>query len=330
MVSTRRSIDAVEDTNGLSLRSRTVDVDFRHSNNSQGSHDQGELETPRKRRRIGANPDDNADDAKVKSRGEETAVTVLRPKDNADGEPGSSQNSPAVPNYATLVKESAVEINDIGKQLDATSRVSTPGAADVVHSFHKRFQSEDLELNADKDSDLITLVTEDGSPKGQAEAPYTPNYASDDEGAPETFSANVKQSVPFTPAFKEPKSKKPKIKRPGLPDVVPKEPGLTLTSQVGKLGGNGNDQSPFPAAEALSRSKSHQIPDAPTSKRIKDTTKDGIPYRTISRQGLRGQTSAWLPAKVSLESRKRKDRLLVRKRVQEVNIGHRPKFVVSR
>jgi hypothetical protein len=330
MVSTRRSIDAVEDTNALSLRSRAVEVDFRRSNNSQGSHDQAEYETPRKRRRIGANPDDSADDAKVKSRGEGTALTVLRPKDNADGEPGSSQNSPVVPSSATLAKESAVEINDIGKQLDAASRVSTPGAADVVHSFHKRFQSEDLELNPDKNSDLIILVSEDISVKGQAEAPYTPNYASDDEGAPEIFRANVKQSLSFTPAFKEPKSKKPKSKRSALPDVVPEEPGLTLTSQVGKLGGNGNDQLPFPAAEALSRSKSHRIPDAPSSKRIKDITKDGITYRTLSRQGLRGQTSAWLPAKGSLESRKRKDKLLKRKRVQEVNISHRPKFVLSR
>jgi hypothetical protein len=334
MVSTRRSGGVVEDINGLSLRSRTIDVESRHQNSANAPHEKGGSGTPRKRRKIAAKLDEDADDAKTNSPGDDRLVAVMRPEANAGEEPANSPTAAAAsPELGSV--EGDVEGTGPSKQLDAAMfPAAEPIPAEIVdeaHRIHKRFRSGEPESDMGNELGSTAVATESTLADAQASVPDSSAGASDDEDAPEMFSTNVKQTLPFTPATKEPKLKKRKPAKSALKDVDYEESPSASTSQPEKLSGDGDDPMPLPVSDVLPPPKKLTKGAAtPSLKRKKDIMKDGVIYRTVSSEGMRGQTSPWLPAKASQESRRIKDRLLVRKRVQEVNHGRCVKFVTSR
>ncbi len=328
MVSTRASSDIVEDSNALSLRSRTIDVESRHPNNSRKSHGSSEHGTPTKRRRVGAKSDSYGDDTESNIPTEQALPTVLRPKDTADEEPGSSTTSTAVPSSVLLVREGDSDQLDAPPMRSAYRSVSR--VAGGGHGVHKRFESQKIRSNFAKDSDLAASDTANGSTNAQVEGHNTSNDASDDEDVPETLRTNARQSIPFTPATKESKSKKARRRNSALQHVVQEESASPLINPVGNLNSNNQNQLSFPGSEALPpRKRKHDAAVPASLKRAKDITKNSVTYRFVSSEDLRGQTSSRLPCKTDTESRRRRERLLVRKRVQEVNIGQRPKFVIN-
>lgn len=328
MVSTRRSSDVPEESHELSLRSRTVDVELRHSNNSQTVNGHDEYQTPRKRRKVGAGSDKSADLEGDSSR-EDAFVNILRPERNAEEVPGSPPTSIAAPSALILEDVTIVEDPEV---VDAapwtTTSKSHQGIVERGNATHKRFQSEEFESDIGKYTDLTAITTGFDATNAQTEVHNVSDDAADDEDAPETLSTNLTQSLPFSPAPKQTKSKKTKPRTPAPLNMPQEEPVPTSTNEDTLLNGR-NDLKLSPlGSEAHQRPKRHYMVDAPASKRVKDIIKDGVTYRTVSREGLRS-TSAWLPAKASQESKKRKEGLLVRKRVQKVNIGQRSKFIVS-
>jgi hypothetical protein len=321
MVSTRRSNGIVEDANALTLRSRTIDVESRHSNNS---HELAGHETPRKRRKTGAPP---VEDAGEKMAGDspmdEGLLTVLRPKESGGEE---SQSSPTVPSPASrsFVKEDAVEASTLpGNQ-------SPPESLNGGHGVYKRFESEEHDAAAGKDPDFIPLVTQNDSADAQAKAHNVPRDASDDESAPETFSVNFKQRLPFAAASKEPRSGGVKPRSSAPLNFGRKGSAPTFAAQSDRSDKVRDDELSSPPAEDISTSKRPTKVNRPALKKVKDVTKDGVTYRTVSAEGLRGQTSPWLPAKAITASKELKERLLVRKRVQNVSNGRPSKFATGR
>lgn len=335
MVSTRRSGDAIEDLNALTLRSRTIDVDLRHPNDSHTSHDHGEHVTARKGRKVRKVSDNSANNKKSTPSGEEALHEVLSPNENAGEEPSSSVGSIAVPSSASVVEEGTtnVEVAISSKQLGTAPPLPVHGSplvvADGVHGVHKRFRSDDHESVTNTGPVSPDPNAEDDPAKAQVEACIPSENVSDDEGAPEIFRTNVRQSLPFTAAAKARKYKKPKPRTSATLDVDHEDSACTSVSQVKTSNGNNDNQLSLTVSKAPTPSKWQLKADRPGSKRVKDITKDGITYRTVSAEALQGQTSPWLPAKASPESRKLKERLLVRKRVQDFNIGPRRKFIIS-
>lgn len=325
--------DAVEGLNVLSLRSRTIDVESRHPELSPQS-ERGKLETLRKRRRIAAESADSMDDAKSNSLREDCLPTVLRPESSADAESRPSPTNVDLPSSASLAENGAIGAVDASNQLDSAQPLpiceSTSGVAEGRRAVHKRFRSESPESEIGEDPKGTILVGERESANAQPELDDNPDAASDDDGVPETLSTNDKRSLPHAPISKPPKPKKPKLKTSAPEDIKHEKQMSRLISDDGNLTAGGDKFLPLPEPKVTSIAQRKSRANLPASKRAKDITKDGITYRTISSEGLRGETSPWLPAKASPESRKIKERLLLRKRVQEVNIGRRPRFVVSR
>ncbi|ERF68219.1 hypothetical protein EPUS_08656 [Endocarpon pusillum Z07020] len=325
--------DAVEDLNVLSLRSRTIDVDSRHPELSP-HFQHGESEALRKQLEIAAESTNSMDDAKSNSPREDCLPTVLRPEGSAGAESRPSPTDIELPSSASLAENGAIGAVDASKQLDSAQplpiRESTSGVAEGRRAVHKRFRSESPESEIGEDSKGTILAGERESANAQLELDDNPDAASDDDGVPETLSTNYKQSLPHAPTPKPPKSKKPKLKTAAPEAIKHEKPVSSLIPHNGNLKAGSDKRLPFTEPKVTSIAQRKSRSNRPASKRAKDITKDGITYRTISSEGLRGETSPWLPAKASPESRTIKERLLVRKRVQEVNIGRRPRFVVSR
>ena len=325
--------DAVEDLNVLSLPSRTIDVESRHPELSpQSVH--GKFETPRKRRKIAAESAESMDDAKSNSPREDCLPTALRSEGSAGAESRPSPTNIDLPSSASLADDGAIGAVDASEQLDAALPLpiseSPSGVAEGRRAVHKRFRSQSPESETGKDSNANILAGERESANVQVELDDNPDVASDDDGVPETLSTNYKRSLPLAPTSKPPKSKKPKLKTSAPEDVKHEEPMSRPISDDDNLKADSDKILPFTEPEVTSIMQSKPKANLPAAKRAKDITKDGITYRTMPSEGLRGGTSPWLPAKASPESRKIKERLLVRKRIQEVNIGRRPRFVVNR
>ena len=330
MVSTRRSRNVVEDSNALTLRSRTIDVESRHRTSTDGSHDNAETETPRKRGKMGSNLNEDADGAKTTSPAGEGLLTVIRPTADADE---STSPTAAAPSPGPGSKDDIMEATGPSKRLDTLSKDSADhihsGTVRGTHGIHKRFLSEEPEADMDKDSDHFAVALEDEMENAQAEKSDSAADASDDQGAPETFATNLKQTLPYTLAAKGSKPKKRKLAKSAPEDVDREMLPPVPNSQPDRPSGSGDSISP-PASETVAAPRRPTNTARSASKEAKDVRKDGVIYRTISGKGMRGQMSSWLPTKVSQESRRIKDNLLVRKRVQEVCHGRRVKFVTSR
>ena len=334
MGSTGHLSDKIEDSHALTLRPRTLTVDFHGPDYSQGVHDHGGRETPLKRRKMAAILD-AANEMKSKFPEEEIYLSHLRSEDDANEEHGSSATDSTVRRSTPPVEGDAIEAIDASKQPDETTSHSvyrsSPAVVEDTRSIHKRFRSEEVESDIGRDPDLAVSATKDeSSADAQAETHNVSNDASDEEGGPEIFSTHAKQSLGFIPAVKAPKSRKPKPRSPAPLALDHEESASIVISRPRSVDVNRDDQASFPAQAALPTSKRRRSAGDPASKRAKDIIRDGITYRTLSNEGLRGQTSPWLPAKASPESRMLKERLLVRKRVQEVNIGPRPRFTTGR
>ena len=279
--------------------------------------------------------DDGANEIESKSPEEETYLSPLRSGADSNEERGSSATDSTVRRSTPPVEGDAIEAIDASKQLDETTLHpmyrSSPAVVEDTCAVHKRFRSEEVESDIGRDPDLAVLATEDeSSANAQAEMHNVSNDASDEEGGPEIFSTHAKQSLGFIPAIKAPKSRKPKPRNSAPLALDHEESASIVISRPGSVDVNRDDQASFPAQAALPTSKRRRSAGEAASKRAKDIIRDGITYRTLSNEGLRGQTSPWLPAKASPESRMLKERLLVRKRVQEVNIGPRPRFTTGR
>lgn len=331
MVSTRRSGGAVEDLNVLSLRSRTIDVESRHPELSpQSQHIKHE--TPLKRRKIAAESLKSMDLAKSTSPMEENQATALRLEGSADAESSSPPTDIFLPSSVSLVEDGAMGSADARAQLDpAPSLPISENSSEVAkgrRTVHKRFRSESPESETGEDLTATTQAGERESPDVQLELDDDLDAASGDDGVPETLSTTYKRSLPYAPTTKPPKSKKSKLKTSVPEDFEQQKPVSDLMSNNGNLKDGSDKHLPLEQPVVASTSQKKAKLDRPSSKKVRDINKDGITYRTISSKGLRGETSPWLPAKASPESRKIKERLLVRKRVQEVNIGRRPRFVV--
>ncbi|KAF7505182.1 hypothetical protein GJ744_001172 [Endocarpon pusillum] len=325
--------DAVEDLNALSLRSRTIDVKSRHPELSPHSQ-HGGFEGLRKGRKTAAESADSMDDAASGSPREDCLPTVLRPEGSAAAESRPSPTNIDLPSSLLLAEKGAIGAVDASKQLDSAQPLpiceSTSGVAEGPRAVHKRFRSESPDSEIGEDSKGIILAGERESANAQLESDDNPDAASDDDGVPETFSTSYKRSLPHAPTSKPPKSKKPKLKTTAPEEIKHEKPMSSLISLNGNLKAGSDKRLPFTEPKVTSVAQRESRANRPASKKAKDITKDGITYRMISSEGLRGETSPWLPAKASPESQKIKERLLVRKRVQEVNIGRRPRFVVSR
>lgn len=333
MVSTRRSSNVVEDSNALTLRSRTIDVESRHRTRSDGSYDNAETETPRKRRKIRPDLNEDAIDTKTTSAAGDALPTVIRLKADAD-------EGPASPTAATANPESGTTGGDMentgpSDQLDATSTQSADnthsGLLDRLHGLHKRFLSGEPQENIEEDGNPLAVAMEDEMTNAQAERSDSAADASDDDDGPETFATNLKQTFPHVSlTAKTPKPKKRKLAKPAQENIdretSPPMPA-TQTQLSGPSSGDAKSTpSPPPEAVAAPPRPTRTAPSAP--KKVKDVRKDGVIYRTISSDhGTQGGTSAWLPAKVSQESRRIKENLLVRKRVQNVYHRRPVKFV---
>lgn len=333
IMSERRSSNAIEDPNVLALRSRTIDVALRHSDKSSRSDDHDEQVIPRKRQRTEAKQGAVVDDLESKPTTEKTVLTVLGPKDNTNGETALSSGDSGVPSSVSLPEGPAPEDTEASKQqeitLELSAHQSPPEVVKASHRAHKHFQSEEPEADTGKESDPAIPTVGDDITTVQSGTQGVPNDVSDDEDAPETFSTNVKQALPFPSIERQLKFKKRRPRNSAPEDVRPQESRSAVTPLVSNVGGADNNQLSTPEAKALTASKRPRNIDAPATKKVKDFVKDGVTYRSVSGEGLRGHTSPWLPAKASTESMTCKERLLVRKRVQKVNIGQRQKFVVS-
>lgn len=336
-MSERLSSTVIEDPNVLALRSRIIDIKSRHSDQSRESIDHDEHGTPRKRQRTETKPDDVVDGLKSKSATEENVLTVLGPKENTDGETGLSYENPAIPSSVFLSEGPAPEDVKASKQQERVSELSahqdSPVVVDADQRIHKRFQSKEPESNIiGKESDPAIPMAEDGIITAQTKTQEVSNNVSDDEEVPDTFSTNVKQTLLFPQTSKQPRSKRRRPRSPISEDVHPQGSRSTetpLESNVGGGGGDDDNQLSIPGAKAIAARKRPRNIDTAAIKKVKDFVKDGVIYRSVSGEGLRGQTTPWLPAKASPESRNCKERLLVRKRVQAVNLGQRRKFVVK-
>jgi hypothetical protein len=328
MVSTRSSDSTIEDVNALTLRSRII------KNTPLASHEHAEHATPQSGQRISSALETSIDDERSSSVEEDTRFTVMRSKETTEENSATTPTRTDVSSSTSLVEERRLESTDASKQLEINATPSnfqpSPEVAGIAHGLHKRLEDKDSESDITKVSDSTILVAEDGSMKHQANADNTADDASDDEGAPETFRTNVKPNLPFAPTFREPKTRRPKMKTSMPLDDVQGDPTSISTLQDENVVGDADDQPSSPTSDGLPKSKRHRDISQTTSKRAKDITKDGITYRTISSEDFRGQTSQWLPARANAESRRLKERMLVRRRIQEVNIGQRPKFAISR
>lgn len=329
MVLARCSSETVQDENALTLRSCGKAEDTHHSGDSKAAKDLGGQKISTTGRGIG--PDDSANDAKINNLGNTVLLTVLRQKDNADEERGSSSTSTAVASSTPLAQEHGVEAVHSSKQLDAAlAHRDPPQGTDDRCGVHKRFRSEESHQSIGQNSGIAASMTEEFSSNAQTGLQTSPDDTSDDDGAPETISTSVKQKLPFTPASTRPRSKKAKPSGFKPVDGDQEDHASASTPQAKDIAENEIKLlNPVGKAIAISkRQRSTAV--APPSKRIRDVTRNGVTYRTLSDGSAGGQTSPWLPAKASSESKKRREGLLVRRRVQEVSIGRRPKFIVRR
>lgn len=320
----RRSSDISNDANSLTLRSRNIDVEFRHQEKLQGSREHSKQATPRKRRKIGSETGPDANGGASDPPRNSEHLTVLRPKAGADEE----SRSPALNGFTaskSSPKEDAIGTREPGKQLDTRYQGSS-GAAESGRGVHKRFSSEDPAVDARNPAEGPTDEVESELANVQADVEGGSSDDSGDDGAPKTISAKVKQTLPFMLGSKGPKPKKPKTQNSASVDVGPENSAITT-------GGNGttnNDsQLSLPIKDALPMRKRARNADDIASRKVKDIIKDGITYRTVSAEGLRSHTSDLLPAKANPGSLKLKERLLVRKRVQDFHHGRRRKFVLG-
>jgi hypothetical protein len=317
MVSTRRSSGVVEDGNALTLRSRTIDLESRHAKSSEGSHHPDD-EPPRKRPRVARKLDDGSADPSSNLPDEAGVSMVSRTKDSAEAEPEALPNGSAGNTQVLQEREGNVHhVVDLG---DPQRQNILRETIDVERT-HRRFQSDDPEAKI-----ASSLVDENGVGKAQLDPEHEISHAGDDEAAPETLSTNVKQFLPFARASRSSKSKRA---RSSTSNRTQKTPAPAPLSES-RSSDDGLEHS-SPAAEAeRPPTTGRRLRVVASPRRTKDIVKDGVVYRTVSSEGLRGHTSPWLPAKASTESRKLKERLLVRKRVQEFYGGRRLKFVTNR
>ena len=331
MVSTRRSGDFIEDSNALTLRSRTIDIESRHPNSASASHAPGERGTPRKRRKVGGEHDEHANEVKTQSPGQEGPVATAGSRADTGEETPSAPVTAAMNSMPVAVGDD-VEATGSSEHVDrATPPEPGPaGELDGARRIHKRFRSEEPESDMGNELDSTAVVTESKPVNAQASLRDSSTDASDDEGAPETFRTDVEQTLPFPPTAKEPKRKKRKPTK-STPKDADHGGSPPLSSPQAEIPSDAlDDQVSLPIPDALPTSRREAKARRSAPKRPKDFKKDGVIYRTVASDGMRGQTSTWLPAKASQESRRIKDGLLVRKRVQEVWHGRRVRFVTSR
>jgi hypothetical protein len=331
MVSTRSSSDLIEDSDALALRSRRIPVDSRHQKNSDASHEHGGHDIPRKRRKSGPKPEEGAFDQMKSSQGGVTLFTVMRQEDAHD-QTGSSPTT-ARPSSLPLAEESIADYKERDKALEtATQRANSKGtyvAADSGLGVHKRFQSEEPTSATATQLESTAMASDEESANTEADVTKASMSVNGDESAPETLSTSLKQNLHFPPGSREPKSKRRKVGSARLLGISHRDTASAPTRTADLSSSKNNQSSPEVPKEPLT-SKSHVGVDATISRKVKDIIKNGVTYRPISSQSLRGETSPWLPAKASAESRKLRERLLVRKRVQKVYLGRRRKFVTSR
>jgi hypothetical protein len=331
MVSTRSSSDLIEDSDALALRSRRIPVNSRRRKNSDASHEHGGHDIPRKRRKSGPKPEGGACDQTKGSQGGITLLTVMRQEDAHD-QTGSSPTT-ARPSSLPLAEESIADYKERDKALEtARQRANSKGtyvAADSGLEVHKHSQSEEPTSATATHLESTAMASGEESTNTEADVPEASTSVSDDEGAPETLSTSLKQNLPFTPGSREPKSKRRKVGSARLLGTSHGDTASVPTRTADLSSSKNNHLSPAVPKEPLP-SKSHVRVDATTSRNLKDIIKNGVTYRPISSQSLPGETSPWLPAKASAESRKLRERLLVRKRVQKIYLGRRRKFVTSR
>ncbi len=111
MVSTRRSGDFIEDSNALTLRSRTIDIESRHPNSASASHAPGERGTPRKRRKVGGEHDEHANEVKTQSPGQEGPVATAGSRADTGEERGRIQVVPWIDTCANYLAETRTPEN---------------------------------------------------------------------------------------------------------------------------------------------------------------------------------------------------------------------------